>query len=202
MIAVSVFFSGAVIMSFEILGSRILAPHFGNSVFVWGSLITVFLSGLTVGYWTGGNLADKKTDLRIFASLLVIPGILLCSFPVYADFICNWVWDLDWGPRFGSLLGSASLFLVPTIFMGAVSPYAVKLRVKRLEWLGTGVGNLYAISSLGSIFGTLLTAFYFITWMGVRRIIAWEGLLLMILGATLWLVQSTRENLTLECNSL
>lgn len=189
MIEISVFLCGAVLMSFEILGSRILAPHFGNSVFVWGSLISVFLSGLTVGYWTGGNLADKRADLRIFACLFAIPGILLCCFPLYSDLVCNWIWDLNWHPRFGSLLASTILFFIPTVSMGAVSPYAVKLRIKKLEWLGTGVGNLYAISSLGSILGTLFTAFYFIGWMGVRKTITGEGVLLIAVGSVLWIIR-------------
>ena len=186
MIELVVFFSGAVVMSFEILGSRILAPHFGSSVFVWGSLISVFLTGLTAGYWAGGSLADKKADLRIFACLFAVPGILLCCFPLYSDWICSWIWGLGFEPRFGSLWASAILFFTPILFMGAISPYAVKLRVKQLEWLGTGVGNLYAISSLGSIVGTLLTAFYLITWMGVRKIITAEGILLIGIAGVLY----------------
>jgi MFS family permease len=188
MIECSVFLCGGVLMSFEILGSRVLAPHFGNSVYVWGSLISVFLSGLTVGYWSGGNLADRRAEFRVLACLLGIPGLLLCCFPVYSDWVCNWIWDLDYDPRWGSLLASAILFFLPTFFMGAVSPYAVKLRIREFERLGTGVGNLYAISSLGSILGTLVTAFYLIGWMGVRKTITGEGILLVGMGCLVWVI--------------
>ncbi len=175
-------------MSFEILGSRILAPHFGNTVFVWGSLISVFLGGLTVGYWAGGKLADWRATLTIFASLLTVPGLLMCFFPLYSDWINNWVFEQRFEMRIESLAASLSLFFVPSIFMGAVSPYAVKLRVHNLDWLGTGVGNLYAISSLGSIVGTLLTSFYLITWIGVKTIIFVEGSVLLLAAISLCII--------------
>jgi predicted membrane-bound spermidine synthase len=182
MIPLIVFLTGCVVMSFEILGSRILAPHFGNDIFVWGSLIGVFLSGLTVGYWSGGKLADYITDLRFFAMLLLVPGINLCLLPLYYDAINYWIFACNYGMRLEPLLASMILFFFPSIFMGAVIPYAVKLQVKNLEMLGTGVGNLYAISSIGSIVGTILTSFYLIAWFGVRRIILGEGVLLILMA--------------------
>ncbi|HOJ60876.1 MAG TPA: fused MFS/spermidine synthase [bacterium] len=190
MIPFIVFLSGAVVMSFEMLGSKILAPHFGNTIFVWGSLIGIFLSGLTVGYWGGGRLADRVADLRCFAALLAIPGLLLCCFPLYCDPVNFWIFDKAFGPRMEPLLACLILFFPPTIFMGAVSPYAVKLQVKNLDWLGTGVGNLYALSSLGSIIGTLFTSFYLITWFGVRTIILIEGIILLTAAAFLCLAHA------------
>ena len=190
MISFIVFLSGAVVMSFEMLGSKILAPHFGNTIFVWGSLIGIFLSGLTVGYWGGGRLADRAADLRGFAALLAIPGVILCCFPLYCDRANYWIFDQAFGPRMEPLLACLILFFPPTIFMGAVSPYAVKLQVKNLDWLGTGVGNLYALSSLGSIIGTLFTSFYLVTWFGVRTIILIEGLMLLAAAAVLWLAHT------------
>ncbi|MEW6233833.1 MAG: fused MFS/spermidine synthase [Candidatus Omnitrophota bacterium] len=192
MIPAIVFLSGAVVMSFEMLGSRILAPHFGNTVFVWGGLISVFLSGLTVGYWGGGRLADRIADLRCFAALLAIPGVILCCFPLYCDVVNIWIYDQGFGVRMEPMLASLILFFPPTAFMGAVSPYAVKLQVKNLRWLGTGVGNLYALSSLGSILGTLLTSFYLIVWIGVRWIIVAEGILLLATACAVWIFDILR----------
>lgn len=186
MIPFIVFLSGCIVMSFEILGSRILAPHFGNDVFVWGSLISVFLGGLTLGYWGGGKLADRKADLRYFAALLFIPGVNLCLLPLYCDPVNLWIFDQAYGMRAEPLLASAILFFLPTVFMGAVSPYAVKLQIKNLAGLGRGVGNLYALSSLGSIVGTLLTSFYLITLVGVRKIIVIEGALLILAAFAVW----------------
>ena len=188
MIPFIAFLSGGVVMSFEILGSRILAPHFGNDVFVWGSLIGVFLSALTVGYWGGGKLADKRADLRYFAALLLIPGLNLCLLPLYCDAVNFWIFDRAFGLRADPFIASILLFFPPTVFLGAVSPYAVKLQVKNLNWLGSGVGNLYALSSLGSIVGTLLTSFYLITMLGVRKIIVIEGTLLIAAAALIFFV--------------
>ncbi len=193
MIPVIVFLTGSVVMSFEILGSRILAPHFGNDVFVWGSLISVFLSGLTVGYWGGGKLADKIANLYCFALLLAIPGLGLCIMPLYCDAVNNWIFDSQFGMRAEPLLASMILFMPPTIFMGAVSPYAVKLQVKNISKLGRGVGNLYALSSLGSIVGTLLTSFYLITLMGVRKIIITEGGILIVAALAVCIVGMRRK---------
>lgn len=182
MIPAVVFLSGCIVMSFEILGSRILAPHFGNDIFVWGSLIGVFLSGLTVGYWGGGKLADYIADLRCFAMLLFVPGINLCLLPLYYDPVNYWIFDSNFGMRLEPLLASMIIFFLPSVFMGAVIPYAVKLQVKNLDLLGTEVGNLYAVSSIGSIAGTIMTSFYLITWFGVRRIILSEGIILILMG--------------------
>lgn len=187
MIPAIVFVSGAVVMSFEILGSRILAPYYGNTVFVWGSLISVFLTGLTVGYWGGGKLADRIAEWSVFGGLLAAPGLLLCSFPLYCDPVNEWIFNAGYGVRAESLLASLILFFPPIVFMGAVSPYAVKLQVKNFNRLGTGVGNLYALSSLGSILGTLWTSFYLILWMGIRKIIVCEGCLLLAAAGVLWL---------------
>ncbi len=166
-------------MSFEILGSRILQPDFGNTVYIWGGLIGTFLSGLTVGYWAGGKLADRIATLQVFACLLAVPGFMLCCFPFYCGPVNDWIFNLELELRLQSLLASIILFFSPTVFLGAVSPYAVKLQIKNLAWIGTGVGNLYALSSLGSILGTLLTAFYLITAIGVRKIIFSEGIILL-----------------------
>jgi MFS family permease len=182
MIPLIVFVSGAIVMSFEILGSRILAPHFGNDLFVWGSLIGIFLSGLTVGYWFGGRLADHITDLRCFALLLLAPGLDLCLSPLFFDRVNHWVFDLHYGIRYEPLIASVLLFFLPSVFMGAIIPYAVKLKVKNIELLGTGVGTIYAFSSLGSIIGTLLTSFYLITMFGVRKIVFGEGILLVLMS--------------------
>ena len=182
MIPLIVFLSGCIVMSFEILGSRILAPHFGNNIFVWGSLIGVFLGGLTVGYWAGGKLADYIKDLRCFALILLLPGINLCLLPLYCDPVNFWIFDRQFGMRVEPLLSSTILFFPPLIFFGAVIPYAVKLQVKNIDWLGRKVGNLYALSSIGSIVGTILTAFYLITLVGVRKIIVGEGILSILMA--------------------
>ena len=163
-----VFVNGAVLMGFEILGSRVLAPSFGNSIFVWGSLIGVFMAGMALGYFAGGWLGDYWSSRYLLGALLAFPGLMLLIFPYYAFPCVEWLAGVDLGPRIGPLMACLVLFLPPAVFLGAVSPYAFVLSIRDLRSAGRSVGALYAISTVGSIFGTLGTAFYLILWMGTR----------------------------------
>jgi len=186
MIYVIVFLGGAMVMSFEILGSRILAPNFGSSVFVWGSLISVFLAGLSAGYYWGGRFADIRPSLRKLALIIIIPGFFFITFPLYSTRISDWVFTLDLGIRMGPLLVSMFLFFIPSVFLGAVSPYTAKLMIISLHTSGSTIGTLYALSTFGSIIGTLLTSFYLITIAGVKSIIMVEGIILIIISLPLF----------------
>jgi spermidine synthase len=177
-----VFVSGAVLMALEMLGSRILAPYFGSSIFVWGSLISVFLASLSVGYFLGGSYADRRPSLKVLAGILVIPGLMVLILPWWAEPINNLLADADLGPRLGPLLSALLLFFVPSIFLGMVSPFAIKLQVEGLDTVGNTAGRLYAVSTLGSIVGTLLTSFFLITWLGVRLIVHLLGGVLLLLA--------------------
>ncbi len=185
MIYAIVFFGGAMVMSFEILGSRILAPNFGNSVFVWGSLISVFLGGLSAGYYCGGRAADIRPSLKKLAFIIIIPGILFITFPVYCNVLSDWVFVQDLGFRLGPLVASMLLFFIPSVFLGAVSPYTAKLMIISLHTSGSTIGTLYALSTLGSIVGTLVTSFYLITIAGVKVIILAEGVALVLISLPL-----------------
>ncbi|MBI5098060.1 MAG: fused MFS/spermidine synthase [Nitrospirae bacterium] len=185
MINFIVFICGAVVMSFEILGSRILAPNFGNSVFVWGSLISVFLTGLSAGYYLGGRIADIRPSSRKLGLIIIAPGVLLLTFPLYSGPVSDWIFMKDLGVRSSPLLASASLFLVPSVFLGIVSPYTAKLMICSLHTSGETIGTLYALSTFGSIIGTLVTSFYLITIAGVNSLIMGQGILLIILAMPL-----------------
>lgn len=188
MIYFIVFICGAVVMSFEILGSRILAPNFGNSVFVWGSLISVFLTGLSAGYYMGGRIADIRPSSRKLGLIIIAPGILLLTFPLYSGPVSDWIFMLDLGVRSSPLLASAILFLIPAVFLGIVSPYTAKLMICSLHTSGKTIGTLYALSTFGSIIGTLVTSFYLITVAGVSSLIMGQGVLLVLLAMPLLLM--------------
>jgi len=162
------FANGAILMGVEILGSRVLAPSFGNTIFVWGSLIGVFMGGMAFGYYFGGWLGDRWPRYSILAIILGIPAIYLLAFPLWAGPFCEILADIELGARGGPLLASVLLFLFPTIFMGAVSPFVFVLIFHDLKRAGRSVGSLYAVSTVGSIVGTIGTAFYLILWTGTR----------------------------------
>lgn len=180
-----VFTCGALVMSYEILGSRVLAPNFGSSVFVWGSLISVFLAGLSAGYYLGGRIADIKPSTRKLAIIITVPGILFLTFPLYGAAISDWIFMKDLGVRLSPLLASIILFLIPSIFLGMVSPYTVKLLLCSLHTSGKTVGTLYALSTFGSIVGTLVTSFYLITMAGVKFLIMGQGVILILISLPL-----------------
>lgn len=188
MIYVVVFLCGALVMSFEILGSRVLAPNFGSSVFVWGSLISVFLAGLSLGYYSGGRIADVNPSTRKLAIIITIPAVLFLSFPLYAAPVSDWIFMKDLGIRTSPLLVSLMLFFLPSVFLGMVSPYTAKLMICSLHTSGSTVGKLYALSTLGSIAGTLVTSFYLIAIAGVKVLILGHGVVLICLTVPLALM--------------
>jgi len=186
MIKFVVFICGAVVMSFEILGSRVLAPNFGSSVFVWGSLISVFLAGLSAGYYLGGRLADINPSSRKLSLIIIAPGLLFLMFPLYSGPMSDWIFMKDLGVRLSPLIASTILFLIPSVFLGIVSPYTAKLMICSLHTSGKTIGTLYALSTFGSIIGTLITSFYLITLAGVNALIMGQGLLLIGLAIPLY----------------
>jgi len=186
MIKFVVFICGAIVMSFEILGSRVLAPNFGSSVFVWGSLISVFLAGLSAGYYLGGRLSDINPSSAKLGLIIAVPGILLLTFPLYSAPISDWIFMKDLGVRMSPLIASMTLFLIPSVFLGIVSPYTAKLMICSLHTSGKTIGTLYALSTFGSIVGTLITSFYLITLAGTNALITWQGALLIVLAIPLY----------------
>lgn len=166
-------------MGLEILGSRILAPFYGNSIFVWGSLIGVFLGALSLGYWIGGRLADAYPSISGMGVLLALAGALICVIPRITELVAL---VAGGGLRSGPLLAAVLLFSLPSILMGAISPYAIRVAGTRPDELGRTAGGLYAISTAGSIAGTIFTAFWLIPLAGVR-VLTWSfGLTLLALA--------------------
>lgn len=189
-----VFVSGAVLMALEIVGSRVLAPYFGNSIFVWGSLISVVLAALSVGYYWGGWLSKKSPSFARLLVLILIPGALIFFLPFFYPSINEWIASIDFGNRLNPLIASTIYFLLPGIFLGTVSPYAIRLAATALSTVGSTAGTLYALSTCGSIFGTLFTAFYLIPVLGVSNIIHTLGATLVLLAVLLWpLARTPRE---------
>jgi spermidine synthase len=178
----AVFVSGAVVMSLELLGSRLLAPIFGNSIFVWGSLIGVVLTALSAGYYLGGKLADLKPSFQVLSSLIFAAGLLILALPAIAPPLFDAVVALNIGEQYSPLLAT-TLLLGPTgILLGTVSPYAIRLVADSVEKLGKVSGNLYALSTLGSIVGTFVTVFLLIPIFGVNKIIFGMGVLLLVVA--------------------
>ncbi|MCH8022659.1 MAG: fused MFS/spermidine synthase [Thaumarchaeota archaeon] len=177
-----VFIAGAIVMALEIAGSRILAPFFGNTIFVWGSLIGVVLAALSLGYFLGGRLADKSASFFQFSVILLAAGLSILVMSVSSPLILESVFAINLGVRYGPLLATSILLIIPGTLLGMVSPYAVKLSAENLEKIGGTSGNVYSLSTIGSIFGTFMTVFILIPELGVRSILFALGLTLVAIS--------------------
>lgn len=181
MLYVIVFMSGAVLMSLEMIGSRLLAPTFGTSIYVWGALITVVMTALTLGYYLGGKAADRRPDSRAMVLILGVAGLLVGFLPFWYIPVSYSLAML--GPRSGSLVAAFAFFFLPSILLAMISPYGVKLASHSLTTIGNTAGRLSAISSAGSIIGTIVTSFFLIPAIGVRNIVHTLGIILLLMAA-------------------
>jgi spermidine synthase len=166
-----VFICGAVVMALELLGSRVIAPFYGNSLFAWGSLIGVILGALSAGYYYGGRAADKDPTFYSLSMIILKAGFFVAVIPLLSQLILVPEFVYLLGMKYGPLVSVTLLFAVPSVLLGMVSPYSVKLAAKNIAGIGNVAGDLYAISTLGSIFGTFATAFFLIPEVGVKSII-------------------------------
>ena len=165
------FSSGFIIMSIELMGGRVLAPYFGSSIYVWGSIITVFMVALSFGYLIGGYLSLQAPRLRKYGFFFLAAAISAIPTILFGDALMDWVFLRFEDPRYGSLLAATLLFFVPTVILGMIAPYSVRLLVEETHQSGRVAGGLYFISTLGSALGTLLTSFYFVLLFEINEIL-------------------------------
>lgn len=165
------FVSGFIIMSIELLGGRILAPYFGSSIFVWGSIITVFMISLSLGYLLGGKLSLRHPSLKQHGSFFILAAFLLLPLTLFGNQLMEALFLVVEDPRYGSLIVSMLLFFMPTTVLGMIAPYSVRLLVIDSHRSGHVAGTLYFVSTLGSALGTLATSFYLVLWFEVNQIL-------------------------------
>jgi len=179
--------SGFYVMLVELLSGRLIAPSFGNAIYVWGSVIFVFMFGLSIGYLLGGIYSQYNPSVSRLCGILAASALTTLPTVFFGTDILDFMFYASMSPegtpdpRLGSLGACVALFLVPTIFAGMISPYAIRIIVKNKESSGHDAGYLYFISTLGSSAGTLLTAFYLVLLFEVNTI------LLVAIGISLML---------------
>src|SRR6202162_6323779 len=163
----------------EFGASRLLAPYFGTSLYVWGVLIGLILIYLSAGYVIGGRLADRHPrdeglyPVTAWAGLWI--GVIpLVSYPILLASQQGFK-DLSVGLVAGTLLAVVLLFAIPVILLGCVSPFAIRLLLKNVETGGNTAGRIYALSTAGSILGTFLPVFWFIPTFGTLPLLAGLG---------------------------
>ncbi len=175
--------SGFFVMAVELLSGRILAPNFGNGIYVWGGIITVFMVALAIGYLLGGRLSIHNPSVRRLSLLLIASALATVPVVLVGDTALDRIFDLVRDPRYGSLLSVTLLFFLPVVLCGMVSPYAVRLLVDEYRLSGHFAGLLYFVSTFGSAAGTLLTSFYLVLAFEIREIIGGLVAISLVLGA-------------------
>lgn len=187
-----VFGAGICTLGIELTASRLLAPYFGTSQLIWANVIGLTLLYLTLGYTFGGRLADRRPELGLLCTIIAIAGALSAIIPLLSHPILKWSLEAfdtySIGVFFGSLFGVMALFSVPITLLGMVSPFAIRLSINSTDNAGKAAGNLYAISTLGSIIGTFLPVLILIPLVGTAMTVyIFAGGLLLIALPGLWM---------------
>ena len=172
-------------MALEILGSRLLAPIFGSSLFVWGALIGVILAAMSSGYAAGGWLADRYPPQRVLAGLLLVSGVWTLLLAWAGQPVVFRVAQLIQDPRWGPCFAASVLLAVPAFGLSGVLPALLRLAIGDMGHLGRHTGGMIAVSTIGSLIGTWGTSFYLLTWLGSTTLVALLGVVQVCLGL-LW----------------
>jgi spermidine synthase len=188
LIHLTVFWGGFFVMAIELLSSKILAPYFGSSIFVWGAIITVFMISLSLGYLKGGHLSLHHPSLQRLGSILIASGILAIPIISLNTEILTWMVSNISEPRHGSLIATIVLFGGTTATAGMISPYSIRLMASETASSGKSAGNLYFLSTLGSAIGTLLTSFYFVLWFEIESIIKGLIIISILMGSFVFFI--------------
>ncbi len=194
---VIVFTASACGLSIEIVAGRILAPTIGVSLYTWTSIIGIVLAGISVGNFVGGVAADRFPRRPFLGLVLLASGVSSLGILPLIDVTSNALDGLPIVPRI--VLLTTVLFFPPSVILGMVTPIVVKLRLRSLAKTGNIVGTTYAVSTAGSIFGTFITGFVLIQWIGTRSIIVAAAAVLLLLAVAfgrLWEVRIASGVLT------
>lgn len=168
MLYLTVTITGAAVMILELLGTRIIGPFYGVSLYVWSSLIAVTLIALALGYFLGGLMADRCPEVRL-AHIILSSAITTSTIPFLTGPILLATDPL--GLRAGAFASALLLFTLPLTALAMVGPYVIKRATRNLSGVGTVAGSVYAISTVGSVAGTLLLGFYLLPLFGTRAIV-------------------------------
>jgi spermidine synthase len=186
-LGIVVFTAGAGTLATEIAASRLLAPYFGSSTVVWANIIGLILVYLSLGYWLGGKVADRRPEPRLLGWIVLGAALFIAVLPFISrpvlDVAVRGLDAVSVGAVVGSFFAALALFAVPVTLLGAVSPFAIRLALDEVGEAGTVAGRLYALSTVGSIVGTFASALVLIPLVGTQRTMLISSALLVLSAA-------------------
>jgi spermidine synthase len=188
-LAVVVFTAGVGTLATEIAAARLLAPYFGSSTIVWANIIGLILLYLSIGYWLGGKVADRYPDPGVLGRMMLVAALAIAVTPFVArpilDLALRGLDAVSVGAVVGSFFAALGLFAIPITLLGAVAPFAIRLALVDVREAGAVAGRLYAISTVGSILGTFLSAIVTIPLFGTQRTMLGSAVLIVLAAALL-----------------
>ncbi|MDO5116783.1 MAG: fused MFS/spermidine synthase [Synergistaceae bacterium] len=185
-LAFASFSCGASVMVLEMAGSRVVAPYMGTSLVVWTSLIGIVMASLSLGYWLGGVVSDKKPSPQTLAAVIAMAAFFTALMAFIANPLLGLLSRVVANVYVGSVIAALCLFAIPSVLLGMVSPFIVRLAIHNLGSAGTTVGSFSAISSAGSIVGTFLGGFVLISFFASATILFQVAFVLAVTAAVVY----------------
>jgi len=182
----TVFISSFCIMVLELVASRLIARHLGSSLYTWTAVIGVVLTGITIGNYLGGRIADRFQARKTLASLFAISSAACVVTVILNNLVGEWmwIWHFSWPVR--TFTHVSLVFLLPSVLLGTISPVVAKMALDRGLPTGRTVGDIYACGAAGSIAGTFAAGYYLIAAMGTIAIIWTVGSALLLMAILYW----------------
>lgn len=180
LVLASAFTVGSVVMSLEMLASRYLNPYFGGTIFTWAALISIVLLAMMLGYFAGGYSADKIKFSYVLESSIILAALYLLALPFFVDPLLEAVIENIEDVKLGALIGAFIITAPPVACLSTFTPIAIGRTLSNLDQTGRISGTIFAISTFGNIFGTLLTSFYLIPNFGTRNLTQSLALVLLL----------------------
>lgn len=179
---VLIFIIEAICMTLELVASRVLSPYFGNSNIVWTSVIGIILLSSSIGNYLGGRIADKKENVKTLKLIIMLASVFILVIPIIQENFLNYIVTIIDEIKIGAIISTIILFFIPSVLLGTIIPIVLKIKLKDLEDVGKTSGKIYAISTLGGIFGTFFSGFVLIPNFGSIQILFVLSILLAIIS--------------------
>ncbi|NDJ53739.1 MAG: hypothetical protein GYB68_11725 [Chloroflexi bacterium] len=195
---VVVFLSGMSVLAIELSASRLLGPVFGTSNLIWANVIGLILVYLTVGYVIGGRWADRSPYPETLFRVISWGALLVALIPLLARPVLNVANRVllasDGLVVISSFVVTLILFAAPVTLLAMVSPFVIRILIESTDTAGQLSGQIYAVSTVGSILGSFLPSLVLIPWLGTTLTFLVISALLMTL-ALIGMLLVNRANL-------
>lgn len=172
------FLEGGALMSLEILATKIIAPYYGVSLYVWSAVLATTLGGIATGYFIGGKLSLKNNNLKILSSVVFLSSFFIILLPGISDYLLSATLHFD--IRSGITISCFFILYIPMSLFGMVSPLVISELNKHYKNPGFASGKIYTLSTVSGILFTFICGFYLIPVLGLKNSLYITGLTLAI----------------------